>query len=152
LRARLSNLGDEKLDIRAVEILDFWRPHLLGEINSKIIEVVQFSILCSLGFDIPFEWKLSCSDYIRTYFMLPHIKTGDISKRELLYLVQAEEYLMKSGERQIRYKIVSNKFIDDFRNDERTKHLTSDPISWLLGDSKRAFNQFGDGTNKRGVR
>jgi hypothetical protein len=152
LRSRLSNLGDDELDDRVLEILDFWRPHLLGEINSKIIEVVQFSILCSLGFDIPFEWKLSCSDYIRAYFMMPYIKTGDISKRELLDLVKAEEFLMKSGEKRNRYRIISDKFIADFNKDDRTKNLISGPTSWLLADSKRAFNQFGDGTNKRGVR
>jgi hypothetical protein len=152
LRSRLSNLEDERLEIRVLEILDFWQPHLLGEINSKIIEVVQFSILCSLGFDIPFEWKLSCSDYIRTYFMMPYIKTGNISKQELLDLVQAEEFLMKSGENLLRYVKASNEFTDDFILDRRTKNLTSDPISWLLADSKRAFNEYGDGTNKRGVR
>jgi hypothetical protein len=152
LRSRLSNLGDERLNIRVLEILDFWQPHLLGEINSKIIEVVQFSILCSLGFDIPFEWKLSCSDYIRTYFMMPYIKTGNISKQELLDLVQAEEFLMKLGENLREYEIESDDFVADFIFDMRTQHLTSNPISWLLADSKRAFNEYGDEKNKRGVR
>jgi hypothetical protein len=143
---RFSNLGEEN-DLTVEEILSFWQPHIIGNVDSIIIEVIQTSILCRLGFMVPFSQKLKCQEWIRIYFLKQYLLEGKINSKILLKVITAEGYLIQRGKQLNKYKIERNQFLSIFINDER-KNLESESVATLLRNSNNAFDEFANIKNK----
>jgi hypothetical protein len=137
---RFSNLGEEN-DLIVIEILKFWKPHIIGNVDSIIIEVIQTSILCRLGFMVPFSQKLKCQEWIRIYFLKQYLLEGKINSKILLKVVVAEGYLIQIGHQLEGYDFARNQFLRIFNSDER-KNLGSETVATLLKNSNIAFDEF----------
>ncbi len=140
---RLYGVGDRVQQVRVQKLLKIWRPYLTDQADSQILEVIQTSILCILGCDIPFEWKEHCFQVIRFHFLSSYMLSGDINLDELYLMLDAEKYLIKCGERFDDFKDVQLDIISCFRNDDRQNH-NNEAISLLIRQETVAFYQFGD--------
>lgn len=150
LRKRFDNLGDDESDDTISEILSFWKPHLTGEIDSKLLQVVQISILCRLGFQIPFSWKVDCLEWIRYYFLKSYLMEGKISKLQLRDCFTAEFYLIQKGIQVDRYWEERKKILKYDSNilEERRQDLNSERVIGLLHDTRAIFNHYANIKNK----
>jgi hypothetical protein len=141
IRKRFDNLGDIETDDNISVILNFWKPHLIGVIDSKIIQVIQISILCRLGFQIPFNWKLDCLEWIRYYFLKSYLMEGTISKSNLQDCFRSELFLIQKGKSATQYLARRRQFFKLDTKDKR-KDLTNERVIGLLHDTRIIFDQF----------
>jgi hypothetical protein len=140
-KKRFDNLGDDESNETISEIINFWKPHLIGEIDSKILQVVQISILCRLGFQIPFNWKLDSFEWIRYYFLKSYLMEGSISKSNLQNCFRAESYLIQKGASTSKY-IARRRQIFKLDTNDRRKDLMDERVIGLLHDTRLIFDEF----------
>jgi hypothetical protein len=143
---RFSNLGEEN-DLIVEEILSFWQPDLIGNIDSKLIQIVQISILSSLGFTIPFEWKIECLELIRFHFLKSYLLEGKITKQALDNCFNAEFYLIQKGNPSDLY-FEQRKSIFARDNKDRRKDLSNERVIGLLYDTRTIFDEYANTKNR----
>jgi hypothetical protein len=143
---RFSNLGEEN-DLIVEEILSFWKPDLIGNIDSNLVQIVQISILSSLGFTIPFEWKVKCLELIRLHFLKSYLLEGKITRQAITNCFRAEYYLIQKGQPVNLYS-ERRKTIFARDNNDRRKDLNNERVIGLLYDTRIIFDEYANTKNR----
>lgn len=73
-RILVTNYLAKNQQIEVDVIFKLWSPYLCGNIDSRVLEVIQISCLVTLGYEIPATYKLPLIEFIQDYFVAKYIK------------------------------------------------------------------------------
>jgi hypothetical protein len=147
LQKRLSGVGDRIVQDEIRELISLWRPYLHDQSNSRILEVIVTSLLCVLGYDIPYSWKRNSFEFIRMFFLDSLVYFGQVDMDNIYTMLEAQKYLITFGVKTNRYKSEEDLFFTEFESDER-KEYNQEPLIRLLESSAQAFEQFANNTRR----
>jgi hypothetical protein len=123
-------------------IVKFYRRQLRGTVDSDLLMAINSSILSQLGADLPYEWKISSYNYLKTVFISGLLENGNIQKLDLYNLARAESLLIQKGQKYNKIKYTKDQLeelLDDPEHERRD--LQSGPCYEFLSDFDRAWKQ-----------
>jgi hypothetical protein len=148
LQKRLGGIGDLVVQSKIKSIILLWRPYLHDQANTKILEVMITSSLCTFGYEVPYTWKRQSFEFIRMFFLESLVFSGHVDINNIYNMLEAQSYLISGKQKKLDYRTFEEDFYVVFKSDQRQEY-DQEPLIRLLESSARAFEQLANNNRRQ---